>query len=57
MKSSREPQQAFRSNAIATVADVVNAVMFFLSDESAFLTGVALDVDGGLLSTMPVPGY
>jgi len=40
----------------ATVADVVNAVMFFLSDASAFLTGVALDVDGGLLSTMPIPG-
>ena len=40
----------------ATVADVVNAVMFFLSDESAFLTGIALDVDGGLLSTMPIPG-
>ena len=40
----------------ATVADVVNAVMFFLSDESAFLTGVVLDVDGGLLSTMPIPG-
>lgn len=40
----------------ATVADVVNAVMFFLSDESAFLTGVALDVDGGMLSTMPIPG-
>ena len=40
----------------ATVADVVNAVMFFLSDESAFLTGVALDVDGGLLSAMPIPG-
>ena len=40
----------------ATVADVVNAVMFFLSDASAFLTGVALDVDGGLLSTMPMPG-
>lgn len=40
----------------ATVADVVNAVIFFLSDESSFLTGVALDVDGGLLSTMPIPG-
>lgn len=40
----------------ATVADVVNAVMFFLSDASAFLTGVALNVDGGLLSTMPIPG-
>ena len=40
----------------ATVADVVNAVIFFLSDESSFLTGVALDVDGGLLSTMSIPG-
>lgn len=40
----------------AIVADVVNAVLFFLSGESAFLTGVALDVDGGLLSTMPIPG-
>ena len=40
----------------ATVTDVVNAVTFFLSDESAFLTGVALDVDGGLLSTMLIPG-
>ena len=37
-------------------ADIVNAIMFFLSDESAFLTGVALDVDGGMLSTAPVPG-
>lgn len=40
----------------ATSADVTNAVMFFLSDDSAFLTGVALDVDGGLLSTTPVAG-
>jgi meso-butanediol dehydrogenase/(S,S)-butanediol dehydrogenase/diacetyl reductase len=39
-----------------TVADVVNAIMFFLSEESAFLTGVALDVDGGLLSTRSIPG-
>lgn len=40
----------------ASTADVVNAVLFFLSDASAFLTGVALDVDGGALSTVPVPG-
>lgn len=40
----------------ATIADVVNAVVFFLADSSAFLTGVALDVDGGALSTIPVPG-
>jgi hypothetical protein len=30
--------------------------MFFLAERSSFLTGVALDVDGGLLSTMPMPG-
>ncbi len=34
----------------------MNAIMFFLSDEVAFLTGVGLDVDGGMLSTAPIPG-
>ena len=40
----------------ATTEDIVNAAMFFLAERSSFLTGVALDVDGGLLSTMPMPG-
>jgi NAD(P)-dependent dehydrogenase (short-subunit alcohol dehydrogenase family) len=31
----------------ATEADVAAAIMFFLSDEASFLTGCALDVDGG----------
>jgi NAD(P)-dependent dehydrogenase (short-subunit alcohol dehydrogenase family) len=31
----------------ATEDDITDAVMFFLSDEASFLTGVALDVDGG----------
>jgi meso-butanediol dehydrogenase / (S,S)-butanediol dehydrogenase / diacetyl reductase len=31
----------------ATEADVAEAVMFFVSDEASFLTGVSLDVDGG----------
>ena len=39
-----------------TVQDIVNAVLFFISDQAAFLTGSALDVDGGMLSTIPVPG-
>jgi len=36
--------------------DIVNAILFFLAAESSFLTGVALDVDGGLLSTSTLPG-
>ena len=40
----------------ATEADITNAVMFFLSEASGFLTGIALDVDGGMLSTIPLPG-
>lgn len=39
-----------------TEDDVVNAILFFLAEESSFLTGVALDVDGGLLSTSTLPG-
>ena len=39
-----------------TEADIVNAIMFFLADSSDFLTGIALDVDGGMLSTASVPG-
>ena len=39
-----------------TEEDVVNAILFFLAEESSFLTGVALDVDGGLLSTSTLPG-
>ncbi len=31
----------------ATEADVADAVLFFVSDEASFLTGCALDVDGG----------
>jgi NAD(P)-dependent dehydrogenase (short-subunit alcohol dehydrogenase family) len=39
-----------------TEADVVNSILFFLSDTSSFLTGLALDVDGGMLGTIPLPG-
>lgn len=39
-----------------TAEDVVNAIMFFIADESAYLTGEALDVDGGMLNTSLIPG-
>jgi NAD(P)-dependent dehydrogenase (short-subunit alcohol dehydrogenase family) len=38
----------------ATEEDVANAVLYFISNEASFLTGVALDVDGGAhLGTVP----
>jgi meso-butanediol dehydrogenase / (S,S)-butanediol dehydrogenase / diacetyl reductase len=37
-------------------ADVVNAVLFFLSTSSSFLTGQSLDVDGGLVNVHGLPG-
>ena len=38
----------------ATETDVTKSVAFFISDEAAFLTGCALDVDGGAhLGYMP----
>lgn len=40
----------------ATVADIVNAIMFFISDASSFITGVALDVDGGAAAFLGTAG-
>ena len=38
----------------ATETDIADAVLFFLSEEASFVTGVALDVDGGAhLGFMP----
>ncbi len=39
-----------------TVEDVTNAILFFISDESGFLTGQALDVDGGSINVRGLPG-
>jgi NAD(P)-dependent dehydrogenase (short-subunit alcohol dehydrogenase family) len=39
----------------ATEADIANAVLFFVSEAASFITGVALDVDGGA-SLDVVPG-
>src|SRR5579875_2726695 len=33
---------------LATVEDIANAILFLASDESAYLTGVTLDVNGGM---------
>lgn len=50
-------EQSVPLRRMARTEDVVNAVMFFLSEDSGFLTGVALDVDGGVLSTAAgIPG-
>lgn len=57
----RTPQEVMEAAATtnplgrnATEDDITNAVLFFLSDAAEFLTGVALDVDGGAhLGTVP----
>lgn len=33
---------------LATVEDIANAILFLASDESAYLTGVTLDINGGM---------
>lgn len=51
--------QTGQSNPIqrnCTVEDVTNAILFFVSDESGFLTGQALDVDGGSINMRGLPG-
>jgi NAD(P)-dependent dehydrogenase (short-subunit alcohol dehydrogenase family) len=43
-------REAARSNPLgrnATEADVASSVLFLVSEEAGFLTGLALDVDGG----------
>jgi NAD(P)-dependent dehydrogenase (short-subunit alcohol dehydrogenase family) len=54
VRAARE--QATPLKRMATTDDVANAVMFFISEESSFLTGEALNVDGGVLSTAPIAG-
>ena len=33
---------------LAVAADIANACLFLVSDQSAYITGVVLDVSGGL---------
>jgi NAD(P)-dependent dehydrogenase (short-subunit alcohol dehydrogenase family) len=41
---------------MGTPDDVTQAVLFLLSDAASFITGEAINVDGGVLSTGVVPG-
>jgi NAD(P)-dependent dehydrogenase (short-subunit alcohol dehydrogenase family) len=41
---------------MASVEDVIHAILFFLSDGASFITGEALNVDGGVLGAGVVPG-
>ena len=51
---AKDPQLMFERidevpmRRLASVTDVANAALFLASDEAAFITGVALPVDGGL---------
>jgi enoyl-[acyl-carrier-protein] reductase (NADH) len=49
-------EQTVPVRRMARVEDVINAVMFFISDESGFVTAEAMNVDGGVLGAGIVPG-
>ena len=48
--SSRSSPSRCRSRATAPPRDVAQAALFLASDQSSYLTGVALPVDGGFLA-------
>ena len=37
----------FPAGRYGTVADTADAIMFFLTDNASWITGVAFDIDGG----------
>ena len=51
MPDTLENRAKFASNVplgrLCDVSDVASACLFFASDESAFVTGVNMEVDGG----------
>jgi NAD(P)-dependent dehydrogenase (short-subunit alcohol dehydrogenase family) len=46
----REMESHYPANKIAHPREVANVVLFLLSDESSFINGAPIQVDGGLLS-------
>ena len=50
-KMTPEMREKFRASIplgrLSTPQDIANAALWLVSDEAAFITGVALEVDGG----------
>ena len=46
--AQRAMEQAYPVERIADPAEVANGVVFLFSDESSFMTGASLVMDGGL---------
>jgi meso-butanediol dehydrogenase/(S,S)-butanediol dehydrogenase/diacetyl reductase len=46
----RRGAESFPLRRVGTIADVADAIMFLLSENSSWITGIALNVDGGELS-------
>ena len=48
--SSRTSRRSFPLGRYGAAADVAQAALFLASDQSAYVTGIALPVDGGWLA-------
>ena len=55
LEVEREVSQAIPAGRIADPMEVARAVLFLASDESSFITGTPLVVDGGLLAKLCTP--
>jgi 3-oxoacyl-[acyl-carrier protein] reductase len=51
----REVRRTIPTPRLGDPRDIANAVLFFASDESAYVTGTMLPVDGGLTTRLGVP--
>jgi NAD(P)-dependent dehydrogenase (short-subunit alcohol dehydrogenase family) len=47
--------KAMHLTRLGLPSDIANAALFLASDESAFVTGAVIPVDGGVTARMPVP--
>ena len=56
MRQGSRNRHAAPLNRLGSPDDVADAALFFASDESAFVTGADLSVDGGMSAGMIIPG-
>ena len=50
LSAKKELEKIIPLNRVGKPADISNAVMFLLSDQSSYITGTEIIIDGGITS-------